>query len=254
MTYLAFHLCFILPPILLLLFVPPRPLTGASRWTVVALPAIALLAVVYTTPWDNHLVRIGVWGYGADRVMGTIGYVPIEEYALFVLQPVLTGLWLYRVSAGRTWSRLERGHLRPRLIVAAGLIAVAVVAALLLLWQSTTYLGLILTWSLPVLALQWGWGGGIFARSGRVMAVAVAVPTLYLWAADRIAIGLGVWEISSRYTTGITVFGLPVEEAVFFLATNIMVVQGLVAILWLSGRVLTHRRASPGEKRLPASR
>ncbi len=254
MTYLAFHLCFILPPILLLLFVPPRPLTGASRWAVVALPAMALLAVVYTTPWDNHLVRIGVWGYGADRVMGTIGYVPIEEYALFVLQPVLTGLWLYRVSAGRTWSRLERGPLRPRLIVAAGLIAVAVVAAALLLWQSTTYLGLILAWSLPVLALQWGWGGDIFARSGRVMAVAVAVPTLYLWVADRIAIGLGVWEISSRYTTGITLFGLPVEEAVFFLATNIMVVQGLVAILWLSGRVLIHRRASLGEKRLPASR
>ena len=254
MTYLAFHLCFILPPILLLLFVPPRPLRGASRWAVGALPVIALIAVVYTTPWDNHVVRIGVWDYGADRVVGTIGFVPVEEYALFILQPLLTGLWLYRFAAGRRWSRIERGPLRPRMIVATGLAAVAVVAVSMLLWQSTTYLGLILVWSLPVLALQCGWGGGIFSRTGSVMVAGVAVPTLYLWAADRIAIGLGVWEISPRYTTGIGLFGLPVEEAVFFLMTNLMVVQGLVAILWLSERVAVQRRAPFREERLPASR
>ena len=57
---------------------------------------------------------------------------------------------------------------------------------------------------------------------------AVAVPTVYLWICDRIAIGLGVWQISERYTTGLGVGGLPIEEAVFFLITNVMVVQGLV--------------------------
>ena len=253
MTYLAFHLCFILPPILLLLLVRPRPLSGASRWARAAIPAIALLAVVYTTPWDNYVIRRGVWDYGADRVIGTIGYVPIEEYALFVLQPGLTGLWLYRVAAGQRWSETDRGPYRQRLIVATGLGAVAGFAAVLLLWPSTTYLGLILVWSLPVIALQWAWGGGIFARSGAVMSIAVAVPTLYLWAADRIAIGLGVWQISPHDTTGIVLFGLPAEEAVFFLVTNVMVVQGLVAIVWLSERVAVHRRANVREGRLPVS-
>jgi lycopene beta-cyclase len=42
----------------------------------------------------------GVWGYGADRVIGTIGYVPVEEYLFFILQPLLTGLWLYLVLTG----------------------------------------------------------------------------------------------------------------------------------------------------------
>jgi len=33
--------------------------------------------------------------YGMGRVVGTIGYVPVEEYLFFLLQPILTGLWLY---------------------------------------------------------------------------------------------------------------------------------------------------------------
>jgi len=28
-------------------------------------------------------------------VVGTIGYVPVEEYLFFLLQPILTGFWLY---------------------------------------------------------------------------------------------------------------------------------------------------------------
>ena len=47
---------------------------------------------------------------------------------------------------------------------------------------------------------------------------------------DRLAIGLGIWEISPQYTTGWHLFGLPIEEAVFFLITNLMVVQGLALV------------------------
>jgi len=50
---------------------------------------------VYTTPWDNYLIWRDVWHYGTDRVVGTIGYVPVEEYLFFLLQPILTGFWLY---------------------------------------------------------------------------------------------------------------------------------------------------------------
>jgi lycopene cyclase domain-containing protein len=54
---------------------------------------LALLALAYTTPWDNYLVYKGIWSYPPGRVMATIGWVPIEEYMFFVIQTALTSLW-----------------------------------------------------------------------------------------------------------------------------------------------------------------
>jgi lycopene beta-cyclase len=53
-----------------------------------------LIALTYTTPWDNYLVATGVWYYNPDLVTGiVIGYVPIEEYTFFVVETILAGLW-----------------------------------------------------------------------------------------------------------------------------------------------------------------
>jgi lycopene beta-cyclase len=237
-TYLAFHLVFIVPPIaaLALLLRAGRP--GAlGRRRMAYLGLVAAIALVYTTPWDNHLVWRGVWGYGPDRVIGTIGWVPVEEYLFFVLQPLLTGLWLYlvlgREAPGRAGSGAGEARAARR-VAAAGALAyllIAVAGGLLLLREETTYLGLILAWAGPVLAGQWAYAGaGIWARR-RSWFVAVAVPTAYLWVADAVAIRLGIWEISERFTVGLRVWTLPLEEAVFFLAANLMVVQGLLLFL-----------------------
>lgn len=248
MTYLAFHLVFIVPPLLFLLRAVPQ---AQARWGPRAtwtLPAVALIALVYTTPWDNYLVWRGIWWYGADRVLGTIGYVPIEEYLFFVLQPLLTGAWLYRLLL-RTQPSAPREHVDTSVppgfvaVLAApavgggrtfGVVFYALVTAagaLALTYESGLYLGLILVWVGPVLAAQWFFVAGTVARYARVFAVALAVPTLYLWVADRIAIGLGIWSISPQYTTGLHLAGLPLEEAVFFLATNVLVVQGVLLFL-----------------------
>jgi lycopene cyclase domain-containing protein len=101
----------------------------------------------------------------------------------------------------------------------------------LLQLDSTRYLALILVWACPMLALQWAYGGHYLWRVRRVVLVGVMVPTVYLWIADRIAIALSIWVISDRYTTGFAPFGLPVEEALFFLLTNLLVVQGLLLTL-----------------------
>ena len=53
-----------------------------------------LLALIYTTPWDNYLVATGVWYYNPQLVTGIVfGYVPIEEYTFFVLETLFAGLW-----------------------------------------------------------------------------------------------------------------------------------------------------------------
>jgi cobalamin synthase len=37
-----------------------------------------LLALVYTTPWDNYLVASGIWWYDPQLVTGiTLGWVPL---------------------------------------------------------------------------------------------------------------------------------------------------------------------------------
>lgn len=257
MSYLTFHLTFIVPPILLLLalFARRRPWNGTDRWTIGAIALIALIALIHTTPWDNQLVRMGVWTYGPDRVIGTIGYVPVEEYAFFVLQPLMIGLWLHAISADTDWARLERGPLRPRLIVAAAAMGIGLATVLAALrWESLTYAGFILGWTLPAFALQWGWGGGIYAGMARTMSLGVAVPTLYLWIADRIAIGQGIWAISPRHTIGLNPFGLPIEEALFFLVINVLVVQGLVAVIWIGQRLPERRRAPAVADQVPTAR
>jgi lycopene cyclase domain-containing protein len=48
-----------------------------------------------------------------------------------------------------------------------------------------------------------------------------------------VALSVGLWRLSGRYTTGLAVAGLPVEEGAFFLVTNLFVVQGLVLLWWL---------------------
>ncbi len=230
MTYLQFHLVFILP-VILALAAAARPALAAPRFRY-ALAGVAVIALAYTTPWDNYLVWKGVWVYGAGRVLGVIGYVPVEEYLFFVLQPFLTGLWLYALHA-RMRPDPPAAASGAGVRAAGGLLFVAVAAfgAVCLGADRTLYLGLILAWCAPVLAGQWAWAGAWMWSQRRLYLAAALPPTLYLWVADRLAIGWGIWSIAERYTTGAHLFGLPLEEAVFFLVTNLLVVQGLFLFL-----------------------
>jgi lycopene cyclase domain-containing protein len=246
-TYLQFHLAFLLPAMLFMTataFVsrgrtsaPVARLTGRSYWLGVAI--VTVVAVVYTTPWDNYLIARGVWSYGAERTLATLGHAPVEEYLFIVVQPWLTALWLSHLSLPDEW-RPVANPVRGRLaaLVLAGLVGAA--GWVMLATPATFYLGAILAWAAPVLALQWAVGAPQLWAHRRLVALGVLVPTAYLCVADRIAIEFGIWTLSERYTTGLTLVGLPVEEATFFLVTNLFVVQGLVLYRW----VLDRRSAS----------
>lgn len=234
MSYFAFHLIFILPPILIFLWLQQRPLAGIGGLRAqLGIPLLALVAFIYTTPWDNYLVWREIWGYGRDRVVGTIGYVPIEEYLFFILQCVLTGLWLYWLLGAKPQpnpSESPRG-LRWVLLILGVLISAT--GFVMLRSPSTLYLGLVLAWAVPVLTLQWVIGVPVLWNMRRVWLLSTVIPTVYLWIADRVAIGNGIWHISETYTTGLQLFGLPIEEATFFLVTNLLITQGLILFLLL---------------------
>ena len=236
LSYLAIHALFVLPPILVLGWLGlRRDDFWWNRRTASGLAIMIVLAVAYTTPWDNLLIAEGVWWYGDGTVVATLWYAPIEEYLFFVLQPILTAFWLFHVI--RVPDRALAIPWRHRLGGAFAGVALSGLGWLLLGTTSTFYLGAILLWAGPILAIQWAFGITALWAVRRTTLIAVAVPTLYLWIVDRIAIGLGVWVISDTHTIGLTLLGLPIEEALFFLVTNVFLVQGLILYLWTLDRL-----------------
>jgi len=232
MTYLEFHFVFTIPAIsaLAILFMAWR-----SRWeskrSVFFLCLLAVIAFVYTTAWDNYLVYKGIWWYGEDRVIATIGYVPIEEYMFFILQPFLTGFWFYAVLAMNKERPVGTNKELHRRIGGLLFLGTLIGGWLLMQFDAGLYMGLIIIWAGPVIGGQWWYAGSWIWASRKHWLLGIGIPTLYLWIADRVAIGLEIWSISEVYTLGPKLFGLPLEEATFFLVTNVLVVQGLIMFL-----------------------
>ena len=233
LTYLEFHLLFLLPVLSLLSLSLLARVVDHWRLQLAGLAVIVALALVYTTPWDNYLIAREVWTYGAGRVAGRVWLAPVGEYLFILLQPLVAAFWLFHLRVPAVDVGMSR---RDWLVgLAAGCLVTAAGAALLTR-DATFYLGAILAWAGPVLALQWAVGWRYLVATRRYVALAVGVPTLYLWVADWTAIRQGVWVISNQYTTGLGLLGLPVEEMVFFLTTNLFVVQGLVLLPWVVRR------------------
>ncbi len=243
MTYFGFLVRFLAVPLLLLALLlwrdhrrgmrlPPN-LSNLPGWLAVLLHVV--IAVLYTTPWDNYLVATRVWWYDPHLVTGlTLGWVPVEEYTFFVLQTVLTGSWVLwlarRLPRAAAWRPAQRWRWTALLL--AGGLWLPMLFLLILAVTPATYMALILVWALPPIALQLAFGADILWRYRRLVLTAVAVPSLFLSVADALAIRLGVWTISPAQTLGLHLpGGLPMEEALFFLVTNILVAFGITLAL-----------------------
>jgi lycopene cyclase domain-containing protein len=93
-------------------------------------------------------------------------------------------------------------------------------------------MGLVLAWASPLLAGMWLYDGQTLWAHRRTLFIAVGIPTLYLWVGDAVAIASGIWTISPTFTLGLSPLGLPVEEATFFLMTNLLVVKGILLLVY----------------------
>jgi lycopene cyclase domain-containing protein len=244
MTYFGFLAQFLLAPLVLLSGLAlrdwyrgvklPQELHSYPGWLV--LLAHVVVAVLYTTPWDNYLVATAVWWYDPALVTGiTLGWVPIEEYTFFVLQTLLAGLWLLYLA--RRLSIVHRSILPHRQIrwistLFMGGVWLMAVVILVLGWQPGTYLALELAWALPPIMLQLAFGADILWRHRRLALATLLPPLLYLSFADALAIQAGTWTISPAQSLNVFLGGhLPIEEFIFFLLTNILVVFGMILVL-----------------------
>jgi lycopene cyclase domain-containing protein len=261
-TYFSFLFRFIGVPLLIMAALTywdhrqgrriPESLLGMPGWFAILAHVIA--AVVWTTPWDNYLVATGVWFYNPQLVTGiTLGWVPIEEYTFFVVQTLLTGLWVLWLARHLKPAPAPVTH-RPRLRLAGTLVVLLIVAAAVALfasgWKPGTYLALEVGWLLIPVIPQMLAGGDALWHNRRLVLLGLLPPWLYLSVVDSIAIGAGTWTIDPRQSLGIMLGGvLPLEEFIFFGLTNLLIVFGMVLFLatdnvavkrW-ARRVLGHR-------------
>lgn len=243
-TYFSFLLRFLLIPILIFFGIAlwdnrkNRAIygfrNGRAVWTAIGIHV--LLAVLYTTPWDNYLVATGVWSYNPSLVTGLVlGYVPIEEYTFFILETVLAGLWWW-FSAQRL-SLAESGF-RPNknlvYVSACVLVCLWLFFTYLLFFGDPkwTYLSITLFWALPAILPQLAFGADILWHYRKLVLLSILAPATYLSLLDIVALRETTWSISPAQTTGILFFGiLPLEEVVFFFITNMLLTFGITLLL-----------------------
>jgi len=246
-TYAHFHVLFTVPVMFFLLQngrsrSDPAYFGSAFGWT----SLLCVVASFYTTPWDNLLVYLDVWGYSDHRVLATIGWVPIEEYAFFTIETLMVGgFWM---ACFPNFDALQdppthKSHKRTKSVAVA--VVVGLLLAALCAWgfylifyvPSGLYLGLILAWSSPVLLLQWVVGSQALLRHKRQLFVCLAMAAGYLSCIDRWAISQGIWLINSQKTVPMVMDTiLPFEEALFFFMTSIMCVWGLTLAMLVTKR------------------
>jgi len=242
MTYFEFLAVFLFIPVLTLLFISrhderiAKAIVGFTNrptfWLAIMLQTV--VAVFYTTPWDNYLVASNVWYYDPTLVTGkVIGYVPIEEYTFFIVETIMIGLWWLFLARRITsspalvpskWARVASGlFLIPLWITSLGF---------LIMGQSQArYLTIILAWALPPIMIQLWYGADIIWKHRRLALLTIIPMTIYLCLADSLAITSGTWTISSTQSIGLFLGSLPIEEALFFLLTSILISFGMTLLL-----------------------
>ncbi|MBE0671901.1 MAG: lycopene cyclase domain-containing protein [Anaerolineales bacterium] len=244
MTYFGFLLRFLVLPIIVFLAITwwdnknnkPTPGFQNGRAVWIGILIHVILAVVYTTPWDNYLVATGVWYYNPDLVTGIVfGYVPIEEYTFFVLETILSGLWWWflarRVSEP---SKSFQPSKSARIISFLILFAAWIVFSALFFSdnQPITYLSITLFWAFPAIFPQLLYGADILWHHRKLVLLGILVPGTYLSLMDILALTDTTWSIAKDQTTGILFFGiLPLEEVIFFFITNVLIIFGMTLLL-----------------------
>ena len=169
----------------------------------------------------------------------TLFSIPVEELFFFVIQtfitsllyiicnkPVLHAQFLTSPESRPRWRRNTKMAGQAMLAAMAG-----VGAGLIAGGGRGTYFGLILAWACPFALATWTITGDmILAMPWTSTVLPILAPTIYLWLVDELSLRSGVWTIETGTKLGRQLFGsLDVEEAFFFLITNVLVVFGIAA-------------------------
>ncbi len=237
MTYLRFHLIFNLPPLALL-----AALNGPEAWTrdeTRALGLVLLAVMIFTTPWDNLAAKWGIWGFPREKYSLRIGYLPVEEYAFFLLQSLnvmLAVRALFRLFPD--WLTGQETSLSLWTLICLGASVVPWIFVAMQLRRLRRKAGprvnyaIHLAWFLPVIYIQWILAPPLFLGHARLLALVTAAFGGYYTLADLVAVRAGTWFFDEKQITGVKLGGvLPWEEIAFFFLTSLLVAQSYLLLL-----------------------
>ncbi|OCK76935.1 Lycopene beta-cyclase [Lepidopterella palustris CBS 459.81] len=232
-------------PLAALLTLLYRPLL--TKLDVYKIASLVTIAVVSTTPWDSYLIRHRIWTYPSDVILGPKLFdIPAEELFFFIIQTYNTSLLyllLSRPTFHPVYLRAERPLAHPRgpknaqwrffNLLGQLVFAYGIKSGIDMIRDGGrgTYMGLIIAWSGPFIMLLWSLAYQfIIGLPLSNTATPIVLSTLYLWIIDTLALKRGTWVIETGTKLGIHLWdGLEIEEAVFFLITNTLIVFGLIA-------------------------
>ncbi|EZF32085.1 hypothetical protein H109_07034 [Trichophyton interdigitale MR816] len=245
LDYLMVHVKYNIPPALLLTILYKPFFTRLEVYKIVFLCTVA---VIWTIPWDSYLIRTRIWSYPADSVIGhTIFRIPLEEAFFFIIQTYNTSLiyilfnkrlillpylsgpiksltqGLFGTVALRTWRDLG-------ILFFTGIAVLGI--SCILTGGEYMYLGFILSWGSPILLMQWPLiYRFLLGLPPASLCIPIILPTVYLWIVDTLPLRRGTWVIGSGTKVNIQLWdGLELEEALFFLVTNVMITIGIAGV------------------------
>jgi len=237
MTYFRFHLAFNLPLLILL-----AALNARGPWTVGELAAfgwVLLAVMVFTTPWDNFAAKWGIWGFPREKYSFRIGYLPVEEYAFFLLQScnvMLAVRALFHFFPD--WQTGQETGIDIWTLLCLG---VSVIPWIVIAWQlrlmrrkrgPRVNYAIHLVWFLPVIYAQWVLAPPLFLGHAGLLALTMGIFGIYYTLADLAAVRGGTWFFDEKQITGIKLNGiLPWEEIAFFFLTSLLVAQSYLLLV-----------------------
>jgi lycopene cyclase domain-containing protein len=237
MTYLRFHFLFNLPLLIVL-----AACTVTLPWTAEELTAfgLVLLAVmIFTTPWDNFAAKWGIWGFPREKYSLRLGYLPLEEYAFFLVQSVNVMLAIRALF--RFFPDWELGPEtevdRWTLICLAASLIPWLLVAIQLRWLRRHFgpcvnYAIHLAWFLPVIYAQWVLAPWLFWAHAGLLALVTGAFGIYYMLADLAAVRAGTWYFDEKQITGVKLASiLPWEEIAFFFLTSLLVAQSYLLLL-----------------------
>ena len=235
LSYILLHI-FLLIPFLGLALIPPRPLKSEQREIRLIgfglIGAVAGIAVIFSTFWDNIIAAKGVWEC-LQCHLGTLGHMPIEEYLWFINHTLLAGFFILSL-----WSSKKKVAPPPptprktmRIIGTVFCFSIMILGLWLVQYDQSFYLGVILCFIGPVLGFLWWLGGHLLWQQRRQWLWGIAIISIYVLFLDTVAIYDGIWVISDAYTTGIALFGIKLEQILIYTLTTSLVVTTLVVCL-----------------------
>jgi lycopene cyclase domain-containing protein len=94
--YIVLLTLFVVVPNIVLLYLNRQRLH--VRKILLALLILFIIAII----WDQISVRLGIWSFSQDQIVGSFLGLPVEEYLFFIFVPLLSiNVYLLVESAGK---------------------------------------------------------------------------------------------------------------------------------------------------------